>query len=84
MALKEQNLEVLLGAKGKTLWVETPKGNLSWGKSILDLEEEEEEGYLKRRNGFHLHPSPLFLFFLIFYVCIYSFNELISFSRVLM
>ena len=62
--------EVLLGAKEKILWVETPKGaTFSWGKSLLSL-EEEEEGDLKRINGFHLHSSPIFFLFLIFYGCI--------------
>ena len=44
-----------------------PKVNLPWRKSNFGLEEEEEED-LKRRNGFHLPSSPIFLFFLIFMV----------------
>ena len=65
--------------KGKTLWVETPKGKSLLGKSIRSLEEEED---LKRRNEFHLHFSPIFLVFLIFYGCISPLHELISFYRV--
>ena len=46
-----------------------PKETLSWGKLVLDFEEEKEkEGCLKRRNRFHLHSSHLFLLFLIFWV----------------
>ena len=70
----------------KILWVETLKGkslSLSWVKSVLGL-EEEEEGDLKRRNEFHLHSSTNFLLFLIFYGCISLLHELISFSRVMM
>ena len=51
----------------KILWVETPKGKSLLGKSIFGL-EEEEEGDLKRRNGFHLHSYTLFLIFFIFMV----------------
>ena len=51
----------------KILWVETPKNKSLLGKSIFGL-EEEEEGDLKRRNEFHLHSSPFFLFFFIFMV----------------
>ena len=66
----------------KILWVEPPKGKYLLGKSIFGL-EEEEEGDLKRINGFHLHSSPLFLLFFIFYGCISPFHDLIPFSRVL-
>ena len=34
-------------------------------------------------NGFHLHSSPFFLFFFIFYGCISFLHELIPFSRAL-
>ena len=61
--------------------METPKGKYLLGRSVLSL-EEEEEGDLKRRNGFHLHSSPIFFLFLIFYGCISPLHELISFTRV--
>ena len=57
------------------------KTNLSWGKFILDL-EEEEKGDLNRRNEFHLHSSHLFLLFLIFNGFISPLYELISYARV--
>ena len=50
---------------------EIPLGRNTLGKVSLgenhnfDL-KEEGEGDLKRRNGFHLHSSPLSLFSLIF------------------
>ena len=53
---------MLLGVKEKILWVETPKGKSLLGRSVLGL---EEEGDLKRRNGFHLSSSPIFLLFSI-------------------
>ena len=68
----------------KILWVETPKGKSLLGRSVLGLEEEEEEGDFEKRNGFQLSSSPIFLHFLIFYGCIFPLHELISFSRVLM
>ena len=58
-----------------------PKANLSWGKSILDL-EKEGKGDLKRRNEFHLHSSHVFLLFFIFYAFISPLHELISYARV--
>ena len=59
-----------------------PKADLSWRESIFGL--EEEKGDLKRKNGFHLHSSPLFLLSLIFYCFIPPIHVLISFYRVLM
>ena len=80
-----QKGELLVEAKKKKiLWVETPKGKSLLGRSVLGLEQEEEEGDFEKRNGFHLCPSPIFLLFLIFYGCFFPLNELISFSRVLM
>ena len=57
------------------------------GKSFLEEIdfglEREEEGDLKKRNEFHLHSSPHFLLFFIFYGYIYFLHELIPFSRAL-
>ena len=61
--------------------METPKGKSLLGRSVLSL-EEEEEGDLKRRNGFQLHSTPILFLFLIFYGCISPLHELISFTRV--
>ena len=74
--------EELLEARKKTLWVETPKGK-SFLEEIDFGHEGEEEGDLKRKNGFHLHSSPLFLRFFIFYGCITFLHELIPVSRAL-
>ena len=51
--------------KGRPFGWKHPKANLSWEKSIIGLKEEEKVD-LKRRNGFHLHSSPIFLLFFIF------------------
>ena len=72
---------VPLAAKGKTLWVETPKGKSLLREIDFGL---EEEGYLKRINEFYLHSYHLFLLFFIFYGCISPLHELNFFSRVLM
>ena len=60
------------------------------GKSFLEEIdfglEGEEEGDLKRRNGFDLHSSLIFLLFLLFFIfygCISFLHELITFSRAL-
>ena len=65
------------------LWVETPKDKSLLGRLVLGF-EEDEEGDLERRNGFHLSSSPIFLLFFIFYGCISPLHELIPFSRALM
>ena len=62
--------------------METPKGKSFLEEIDFGL-EGEEEGDLKTINGFHLHSSPLFLLFFIFYGCISFLHELIPFSRVL-
>ena len=73
--------EELLESRKKTVWVETPKGKYFLEEIYFGL--EGEEGDLKRINGFHLHSSPFFLIFLIFYGCISFLHELIPFSRAL-
>ena len=67
--------------KGRPFGWKHLKANLSGGKLILSLEEEENRD-LNRRNGFHLHSSSIFMLFLIFYDCISPLYELISFSMV--
>ena len=64
------------GKREKILWVETPKGKSLLGRSVLGF-QEEKEGDLERRNGFHLSSSPIFLFFFIFYGCVSLLHELI-------
>ena len=61
---------MFLEAKENILWVETLKGKSLLRRSVLGL-EEEQEGDLKKRNGFHLSSSPIFLLFLSFYGCIF-------------
>ena len=61
------------------------KATLSCGKSVQGLEEEKEEKVdMEIVNGFHLHSSPIFLLFLIFYGCTSPLHALISFSSVSM
>ena len=55
------------GKKGEDPLGRNTQWQISLGKSIFGLEEEEEED-LKRTNGFHLHSSPLFLLFFIFFM----------------
>ena len=62
--------------------METPTGK-SFLEEINFGLKGEEEGDLKRRNGFHLHTSSLFLLFFIFYGCISFLHEIIPFSRAL-
>ena len=60
---------LLLGAKEKILWVEKSKDKSLLGRSVFGLEEGERD--LKRRNGFHLSSSLIFLIFLIFFMVVF-------------